>query len=81
MNFHKVPARVTWLVLSGRRVAYRRIGREIELDTDALEQVRRELIQIKRWAVDRHGEYQQSACPCRRPSRVLRRSYPCPRTT
>jgi class 3 adenylate cyclase/predicted ATPase len=57
VKFDKVLAGVTWLLLSERKVTYRRIKREFALDNDALEDVRHELIQIKRCAVDLDGEF------------------------
>ena len=72
MKFQKVLAGVTWLLLCERKVTYRRMKREFELDDDALEDVRHELIQIKRWAADLDGEFLvwagaaegASAAPC-----------------
>lgn len=57
MKFSTVLAKVTWLLLSERRVTYRRIKREFGLDSDTLEDVRHELIQIKRCAADEGGEF------------------------
>ena len=57
MNFSTVLAKVTWLLLCERKVTYRRIKREFGLDSGALEDVRHELIQIKRCAVDDDGEF------------------------
>lgn len=57
MKFSNVLARVAWLLLSERRVTYRRIKREFHLNSSALEDVRHELIRIKRCAVDQDGEF------------------------
>lgn len=57
MEFRNVLAEVAWLLLSEGRVTYRRIKREFELDSGALEDVRHELIQIKQCAVDQDGEF------------------------
>jgi class 3 adenylate cyclase/predicted ATPase len=57
MRFINVLARVTWLLLTEGTVSYRRIKREFDLDSDTLEDVRHELIQVKQCAVDRDGEY------------------------
>lgn len=57
MKFINVLARVTWLLLTDGIVSYRRLQREFDLDSDALEDVRRELIQMKCWAIDRDGEF------------------------
>ncbi|MBL8710161.1 MAG: AAA family ATPase [Rhodospirillaceae bacterium] len=57
MTFNNVLAQVTWLLLCERFVTYRRIAREFDLDHAALEDVRFELIQIKRCAIDRGGEF------------------------
>ena len=57
VKFSTVLAKVTWLLLSEGRVTYRRIKREFDLGNGALEDVRHELIQIKRCAVDRDGEF------------------------
>ncbi len=57
MRFFDVLLRVTWLLLTEHIVSYRRIESEFDLDGSALEDIRRELIQIKRWAVDRDGEH------------------------
>jgi len=57
MKFINVLARVTWLLLTDGIVSYRRLQREFDLDSDALEDIRRELIQMKCWAVDRDGEF------------------------
>ena len=57
MKFINVLARVTWLLLTDGIVSYRRLQREFDLDSDALEDVRRELIQMKCWAIDKDGEF------------------------
>ena len=57
VTFSTILAQVAWLLLCERAVTYRRIVREFDLDGAALEDVRHELIQIKRCAVDRDGEF------------------------
>ena len=57
MGFAEILARVTWLLLSERRITYRRLKREFDLDDGALDDVRHELIQIKGCAVDEDGEF------------------------
>ena len=57
MNYRDVLAGVTWLLLSEGAVTYRRIRREFDLDSATLEDVRHELIQTKRCALDRDGEF------------------------
>jgi hypothetical protein len=57
VKFSKVLAEVTWLLLCERRLTYRRIRREYNLDVAALEDLRHELIQVKRCAADQGGEF------------------------
>ncbi len=57
MKFNQILAGVTWLVLSEHKVTYGRIKREFSLDEQALDDVRHELIQIKRCVIDVDGEF------------------------
>lgn len=57
VKFSKVLAEVTWLLLCERRLTYRRIKREYNLDAAAVEDLRHELIQVKGCAADQDGEF------------------------
>ena len=56
MNFARVLKEVVWCLVAERPISYRRIQRSFGLDDDALEDLRRELIGIKRLAADVDGE-------------------------
>ena len=46
-----------WLLVTEGRVSYRRLRREFDLDDEALEDVRIELIDVKRLASDKDGQF------------------------
>ena len=56
MNFARVLKEVVWCLVTEGDISYRRIKRSFGLDDDALEDLRRELIDLKRLALDRDGE-------------------------
>ena len=56
MNFARVLKEVLWCLVTEGSMSYRRIKRGLELDDDALEDVRRELISTLRIAADLDGE-------------------------
>ena len=56
MNFSRVLKEVVWCLVTEGSISYRRIKRSFGLDDDALEDLRRELIGIKRLAADVDGE-------------------------
>ena len=57
MKFVNVLARVTWLLVCENIVSYQRIKRDFGLNDDSIEDLRRQLVQIKRVAIDQDGEY------------------------
>jgi len=56
VNFSRVLKEVVWCLVTEGSISYRRIKRSFGLDDDALEDLRRELIGIKRLAADVDGE-------------------------
>jgi class 3 adenylate cyclase len=56
VDFEQILKEVLWRLVTEGSVSYRRIKRSFGLDDDALEDVRRELIGIKRVAADVDGE-------------------------
>ena len=56
MNFARVLKEVVWCLVTEGGISYRRIKRSFDLDDDALEDLRRELIGVKRLAADVDGE-------------------------
>jgi predicted ATPase/class 3 adenylate cyclase len=56
VKFTPILKEVVWLLVTEKRVSYRRLAREFDLDVAALEDLRFELIEVQRLAVDRDGE-------------------------
>jgi hypothetical protein len=56
MNFERVLQKVLWGLVTEGSISYRRIKLSFGLDDDGLEELRRELIVIKRVAADVDGE-------------------------
>jgi class 3 adenylate cyclase/predicted ATPase len=56
VNFARVLKEVVWCLVTEGGISYRRIKLSFGLDDDALEELRRELISIKRLAADLDGE-------------------------
>ena len=56
MDFEQVLKEVVWRLVTEGRISYRRIKLSFALDDDGLEELRRELIGIKRLAADVEGE-------------------------
>ena len=56
MNFERVLQTVLWRLVTEGSISYRRIKLSFGLDNDGLEELRRELIVIKRVAADLDGE-------------------------
>src|SRR3974390_1609931 len=56
MNFERVLQKVLWRLVTEGSISYRRIRLSFGLDDDGLEELRRELIVIKRVAADVDGE-------------------------
>ena len=56
MNFERVLQKVLWCLVTEGSISYRRIKLSFGLDHDGLEELRRELIGIKRVAADVDGE-------------------------
>ena len=56
MNFARVLKEVLWCLVAEGSISYRRIKLSFGLDHDGLEELRRELIGIKRVAADVDGE-------------------------
>ena len=56
MNFAQVLKEVLWCLVTKGSISYRRIKRGFDLDDDALEDVRREMISTLRIAADIDGE-------------------------
>jgi len=52
MNFERVLQKVLWRLVTEGSISYRRIKLSFGLDHDSLEELRRELIVIKRVAAD-----------------------------
>ena len=57
MNFARVLKEVLWCLVTEGGISYRRIRLSFGLDDDALEELRSELIGIKRVAADIDGEF------------------------
>jgi class 3 adenylate cyclase/predicted ATPase len=57
VNFRKVLKEVLWCLVTEGSISYRRIKRGYELDDEALEDLRRELIGTLRIAKDQGGEF------------------------
>jgi class 3 adenylate cyclase/predicted ATPase len=56
MDFEQVLKEVVWRLVTEGRISYRRIKLSFALDDDGLEELRRELIGLKRLAADVDGE-------------------------
>ena len=56
MDFEQVLKEVVWRLVTEGRISYRRIKLSFALDDDGLEELRSELIRIKRVAADVDGE-------------------------
>jgi hypothetical protein len=56
MNFERVLQKVLWRLVAEGSISYRRIKLSFGLDDDGLEELRRELIVIKRVAADVDGD-------------------------
>src|SRR5271155_4585540 len=56
MNFERVLQKVLWRLVTEGSISYRRIKLSFGLDNDGVEELRRELIVIKRVAADVDGE-------------------------
>jgi hypothetical protein len=56
VNFERVLQKVLWRLVTEGSISYRRIRLSFGLDHDGLEELRRELIVIKRVAADVDGE-------------------------
>ena len=56
MDFDQVLKEVLWRLVTEGSISYRRIKLNFHLDDDGLEELRRELIGIKRLATDVEGE-------------------------
>ena len=57
VNFSRVLKEVLWCLVAEDRISFRRIKLSFGLDDDALEELRSELIGIKRVAADIDGEF------------------------
>jgi class 3 adenylate cyclase/predicted ATPase len=57
MKLQPILAQTVWLLLTEGRVSYDRLRLEFELDDQAIEAIRKELIQVKKFAVDKNGEF------------------------
>jgi hypothetical protein len=57
MNFERVLQKVLWRLVTEGSISYRRIKLSFALDDDGLEELRSELIGIKRVAADVDGEH------------------------
>ena len=62
MNFERVLKEVLWCLVTEGGISYRRIRLNFGLDDDGLEELRRELIGIKRLAADVEGELTTRTC-------------------
>jgi len=87
VNFARVLKEVVWCLVTEGGISYRRIKLSFGLDDDTLDELRRELISIKRLAADLDGERlvwapagrpaQAEPVPAlRQPERSLRLSQP-----
>jgi len=56
VNFARVLKEVLWCLVAEGSISYRRIKLSFGLDHDGLEELRRELIDVKRVAVDIDGQ-------------------------
>ena len=56
VNFARVLKEVLWCLVTEGGISYRRIKLSFGLDDDGIEELRRELIGIKRLAADVEGE-------------------------
>jgi hypothetical protein len=56
VDFEQVLKEVVWRLITEGRISYRRIKLNFALDDDGLEELRRELIGLKRLAADVDGE-------------------------
>jgi hypothetical protein len=73
VNFSRVLKEVLWCLVTEGGISYRRIKLSFGLDDDGLEELRRELIGIKRLAADLDGELLVWA----KPSFIGSRARPC----
>jgi hypothetical protein len=69
VDFDQVLKEVVWRLVTEGSISYRRIRLNFSLDDDGLEELRRELIVIKRVAADVDGEVLVWA-PARGPTRA-----------
>jgi hypothetical protein len=56
VNFARVLKEVLWCLVTEGGISYRRIRLSYSLDDDAVEELRRELVSVKRLAADVDGE-------------------------
>jgi class 3 adenylate cyclase/predicted ATPase len=57
MNIRTALKKIVWRLLNERQMSYQWLKLEMDLDDAKLEALRHELIVVRRWAVDRDGEY------------------------
>ncbi len=57
MKIRAALKKTVWRLLNEREISYRWLRLEMDLDDAKLEALRHELIQVRRWAVDRDGEF------------------------
>ena len=57
MTFSEILKEAIWLLVTERRVSYRRLRREFDLDDEALEDLRIELVEVKQLASDEDGQF------------------------
>jgi hypothetical protein len=57
MLFRDTLKEALWLLLTERRISYRRLRLEFDLDERHLEGLRHELIEVKQVAYDQGGEF------------------------
>ncbi len=57
MKIRTVLKKTVWRLLNEREISYQWLKLEMDLDDAKLEALRHELIQVRRWAVDRDGEF------------------------
>ncbi len=57
MNLRTALKKIVWRLLNEHQVSYQWLRLEMDLDDAKLEALRHELIVVRRWAVDRDGEF------------------------
>ena len=57
MNIRRALKKIVWRLLNERQVSYQWLKLEMDLDDAKIEALRRELVQVRRWAIDRDGEF------------------------